>query len=85
MTVVTESGNCFNCNKEVGADDYCYGCTNYVCDECSLNMNAGGFGHDPEDHLDDEMGWEFDSDLDDDWDDGEYDYDDIDEDEDDDC
>ena len=46
-----EPGNCFNCNDEVGGGDYCYGCNEYVCEDCNIAMGSLGGLHSPEDHL----------------------------------
>lgn len=63
---VTVDGPCFACGIMAGPEYYCYGCELYICDTCAVNMNAGGFGHDPEDHLYDEFEgeWDDDDDLD---------------------
>ncbi len=34
MTIKTTDGKCHFCGKKVSADDYCYGCKKYVCEEC---------------------------------------------------
>ena len=47
-------GECFNCGKRCSQDFYCYGCNEYVCDDCGTGYSlasAKGSGHDPEDHL----------------------------------
>lgn len=46
------AGKCFNCKKDVTQDDYCYGCSSYVCDGCDERGANGAAGiHLPEDHL----------------------------------
>ena len=39
---------CYFCGKEVTEDDYCYGCKEYVCEECNETDPWGS--HDVEDH-----------------------------------
>ena len=41
--------NCYFCNREVGEDDFCFGCQQYICDKCDDSEQAGD--HEPEDHL----------------------------------
>ena len=46
------AGQCYGCEQETSADDdFCFGCEKYICMECGVNLNAGGHGHDPMDHL----------------------------------
>jgi len=47
-------GPCYHCKKQVGRDNYCYGCKEYICDDCNLPWSvadAYGKGHHPEDHI----------------------------------
>ncbi len=44
-------GNCFNCYKLVGSELYCYGCKEWICDDCEKAFCTSGFGHPPEEHL----------------------------------
>ena len=42
---------CYFCRKEVDDDDYCYGCYEYVCQECYEKDGDFPLGkHDVEDH-----------------------------------
>ena len=46
---------CYLCEENPTTfNDFCHGCRQYICSDCSVNMDAGGIGHDPEDHLEDE-------------------------------
>lgn len=57
---------CYLCEENpTTEDDFCFGCKESICSDCSKNMNAGGFGHDPEDHLVDEDDYEEEDDDDD--------------------
>lgn len=49
--IVEESGNCHFCGKEVDSDFYCYGCGEYVCEECDEKEPWGP--HSIEDHKND--------------------------------
>lgn len=42
---VTVPGDCFKCEVEVVADFYCYGCKEYICNDCNTNEEATGPGH----------------------------------------
>ncbi len=45
-------GPCYHCQEQCnGVDDYCYGCTELICPDCSKNEGMMG-DHHPEDHLD---------------------------------
>lgn len=46
--IVTEAGNCYFCHKDVGAGNYCYGCLEYVCENCDFTGPSGA--HEVEDH-----------------------------------
>lgn len=35
---------------QLGMDNFCYGCNQFICDECSVNGSLGPV-HDPEEHL----------------------------------
>lgn len=41
---------CFNCNEPVPRGSFCFGCKEFVCDECDVNHDVWG-GHSPEAHL----------------------------------
>lgn len=41
-------GRCYFCNKQTDFDHFCYGCGQYVCDDCSLSDPVGF--HTPEEH-----------------------------------
>lgn len=59
---VPEEGFCFNCSAPLDDDYFCYGCEEFVCDECNV---SGAWGdHTAEDHL--IADW--DDEEDDDWD-----------------
>jgi len=46
-----EIKECFNCQKSVDENSFCFGCKNYICDECDVNgINLFG-KHQCEDHL----------------------------------
>lgn len=45
--------SCFNCGAECTDDHYCHGCRAHICNACSVNPDASGIGHAPEDHLSD--------------------------------
>ena len=63
-------GKCWNCNNDCGPDDYCSGCGEYICEDCTTNFDLVG-GHDVEDHLED-------SGIDDsEWDSEEWSYQDV--------
>lgn len=55
-TKATTEGKCFNCSKPATEEYYCSGCKSYVCDACTKDPTVMGFGHPPEDHLNEE--WE---------------------------
>lgn len=53
MTEEHEGGLCYFCKKPTDGDHYCFGCGEYICDECELPWSlasAIGHGHRPEDH-----------------------------------
>jgi len=41
---------CYFCRREVSEDNYCFGCDEYVCDECDQNEVIAD--HLVEDHKD---------------------------------
>jgi hypothetical protein len=43
-------GACCHCGDETPPDRYCYGCGEWVCDDCETNYNLSG-GHHKDDHL----------------------------------
>jgi len=43
---------CFLCEKDVSDGDFCYGCKEYICDDCSGGFNAPMGSHSPDDHED---------------------------------
>ncbi len=44
-------GPCYFCDADCsGVDDYCWGCNELICPDCSKNESMMG-GHDPDDHL----------------------------------
>lgn len=43
--LVKTPGPCFKCRVELTAEFYCYGCHEYVCDDCDTNEEATGLGH----------------------------------------
>ena len=45
-----ESGKCFECGADCSQEHYCFGCKEFVCEECSVNDSLMG-SHIPEDHL----------------------------------
>lgn len=42
---VKVAGQCFQCRGDVGEDAYCFGCANYICEECNTNPETSGYGH----------------------------------------
>lgn len=53
-------GNCFGCDLDTPSEYYCYGCEEYVCDNCNYNLDIFG-KHDVEEHFwdsDEEQEWE---------------------------
>jgi hypothetical protein len=47
-----EKKPCFNCKAPCDVEDsYCYGCTEVVCEDCSVNFNMPIGPHDSADHL----------------------------------
>lgn len=52
---ITDSGKCFNCDRDVPSNCYCYGCNSYVCEDCeagfSIATALGSCKHHPESHL----------------------------------
>lgn len=55
MDDAPESGKCFKCEVELGKEFYCYGCEEFVCDDCpghwSVADAASSNKHEPEDHF----------------------------------
>ena len=49
--IVEVPGDCFRCGKQIEAEFYCYGCKEYVCDDCITNTGVSGPGHDSELHF----------------------------------
>lgn len=41
--------NCHFCKREVGEECFCYGCEEYICDEC-YEVELAGEKHSVEDH-----------------------------------
>ena len=52
VETVTESGRCYFCKREVDAGSYCYGCKEYVCEDCDNAYDLMGEHH-VEDHKSD--------------------------------
>ena len=50
MTEVPESGNCYNCGNLMDSEFYCFGCQEFICDECDTDFGCFG-SHEPDDHL----------------------------------
>lgn len=48
MTDEPTGVRCDFCDKEVGADCYCHGCGNYICEDCRGFDEPWG-SHEPED------------------------------------
>lgn len=46
--------SCFLCDGDTTENDFCFGCKQPICSDCSKNESTGGFGHDPEDHLEED-------------------------------
>ncbi len=51
IDTVEVPGNCFRCGKQIDEEFYCYGCTEYVCDDCITNTGVCGPGHAVELHF----------------------------------
>jgi hypothetical protein len=47
---VTEPGPCYFCGSPCAADDFCYGCGAYVCDDCETVKSAPHGIHKPAAH-----------------------------------
>ena len=46
---------CYLCEENpTTQDDFCFGCKQSICSDCSKNMNTSGPGHDPDEHLEDD-------------------------------
>ena len=50
MVTILEYHECYLCGKQVSEEMYCFGCQEYICDECDVG-HCIGFNHKPEDHL----------------------------------
>jgi hypothetical protein len=50
----TDIPKCYFCKTPVTEDEYCYGCGEYVCDDCGLSMNPPFGKHPVEAHQEDE-------------------------------
>ena len=48
---------CYFCEKKCVKDDYCHGCKQYICNDCSINCSLTG-NHNVEDHLEEEEEFE---------------------------
>jgi len=46
-------GKCAGCGKACGRDAYCYGCHEFVCEDCSVNYDPPWGKHDVGVHFDD--------------------------------
>lgn len=46
--LVRKKPRCYFCNREVSEEDYCYGCREYICDDCDEMIPVGR--HKVEDH-----------------------------------
>lgn len=44
--------NCYFCDKELDGEWFCYGCEEYVCEECDKNPNLPFGSHHVTDHED---------------------------------
>ena len=44
VAAVPEKGNCWFCGKEVGGEFFCYGCDEFVCEECDTDPFSLPFG-----------------------------------------
>lgn len=42
---------CFFCQKPTDDEHYCYGCSIYICDECTDEENDPWGDHEPSDHI----------------------------------
>jgi hypothetical protein len=47
----TEILHCHFCKRVVSEEDYCYGCSHYVCQECETNPEMPGAPHDVTEHV----------------------------------
>lgn len=45
---------CFNCSVTCDQDEFCFGCGEYICNNCDVGFMLGK-GHDPVEHLEEEQ------------------------------
>ncbi len=45
---------CYFCNKPTTQEDFCYGCQQYICEECNTNADLPFGKHKVEDHQEEE-------------------------------
>ena len=38
--IPSAKGRCFFCNKNIDGWNYCFGCKEFVCNDCNLNPDA---------------------------------------------
>ncbi len=50
VKVKDSTSKCHHCDRKTDEDDYCYGCKDFICGVCDIEM-ASGYGHHPDDHL----------------------------------
>ncbi len=55
MSDIPESGNCYKCGKELDSEFYCYGCKEFICDDCPESWSVADATrsnrHEPDDHF----------------------------------
>ena len=55
MSDIPESGKCFKCKVELGREFYCYGCKEFICDDCPESWSdadaTSSNVHKPDDHF----------------------------------
>ena len=46
-----ENNKCYHCKESCNEDQFCHGCKQYICEDCSKNYEMPWGGHDPDLHL----------------------------------
>lgn len=49
MTEESETGKCYFCSKDLTKDNYCYGCKEFICENCDTETIPFGRHH-PSEH-----------------------------------
>ena len=46
-----KKGKCYQCAKPCGDDQYCHGCKEFICEECTVNFDPPWGSHQPNVHF----------------------------------